>query len=342
VECIPLPLQTAEMVAKAAANGFLSRFGCPLQIHTDQGRNFDSALFKRLCELLEITKTRTTPYRPCSNGQVERYNRTLLQLIRCFVKDSPKNWDEHLSQLTGAINSTVNRQIGYTPNQMMLGREVRQPIEIMLGTASLNTSHAAPPDYVQQLQQVLQKTHELARCNLQSTQKRQKRDYDIKLSSTLYQKGDLVYKLDSSTKVGQSSKLKPVWKGPLLVTEVISPVLYRIRDKRGEKVIHHDRLKLCRDRVIPMWMRRLRHRFLETGSSHPDPTDLLDQDEDLNLDLLFKDQDNVPKQSSRPDPDKLTTDVPGNVINIDPPMAAPTSRRQRTIRLPRYLRDYTS
>ena len=74
LECFPLPLQSAELTAKAVVNGFTSGFGCPLEIHTDQGSNFDGKLFSSVCELLEVTKTRTTPYRPCSNGQVERYN----------------------------------------------------------------------------------------------------------------------------------------------------------------------------------------------------------------------------------------------------------------------------
>ena len=61
--------------------------------HSDQGRNFESTLFAELCKSLEVAKTRTTPYRPSANGQMERYNRTLLAAIRCFV-DEQQEWDD--------------------------------------------------------------------------------------------------------------------------------------------------------------------------------------------------------------------------------------------------------
>ena len=76
LECFPLPHQNAEETARCMVDGFISRLGCPVEIHTDQGKNFDGKLFATVCDLLQITKTRTTPYRPCSNCQVERYNRT--------------------------------------------------------------------------------------------------------------------------------------------------------------------------------------------------------------------------------------------------------------------------
>lgn len=75
----------------------------------------------------------------------------------------------------------------------------------------------------------------------------------------LYSPVDIVYKLDSTTKVGQSSKLRSPWTGPYLVISCNAP-LYTIRDQKKEQVLHHDRLKLCKDRDIPMWLRRLRHR----------------------------------------------------------------------------------
>ena len=75
VEIIPLPSQTAEETARAAVNEVFTRFGCPFTIHSDQGRNFESALFKSICRTLHIHKTRTTPYRPSANGLSQQNDR---------------------------------------------------------------------------------------------------------------------------------------------------------------------------------------------------------------------------------------------------------------------------
>ena len=108
MEIQPLAEISAETTARAAIDNFFSRFGYPLQIHTDQGKNFDGNLFQQMCSLLQITKTRTTPYRPCSNGQVERYNCLLLQLIRCYISTMQRTWDEDLQLLAGAIRAMKN------------------------------------------------------------------------------------------------------------------------------------------------------------------------------------------------------------------------------------------
>ena len=81
----PLKDQTGETVARVVAEKFIARFGCPLEIHTDQGRNFEGVFFKELCKIMDINKTRTTSYRPSANGQVERLNRSIAQIIRCCV-----------------------------------------------------------------------------------------------------------------------------------------------------------------------------------------------------------------------------------------------------------------
>ena len=80
VECVPLPNQSAEQTARTAINPFFCLFWFRYQIFTDRGSNFESKLFKQLCERLHIYKARTTALRPSANGQVERFNRTLLML----------------------------------------------------------------------------------------------------------------------------------------------------------------------------------------------------------------------------------------------------------------------
>ena len=63
----------------------------------DQGRNFESKLFRAVCELLQVHKARTTLYWLSANGQVERYNRTLMDAVRCYVNKAQNCWDEHLA-----------------------------------------------------------------------------------------------------------------------------------------------------------------------------------------------------------------------------------------------------
>ena len=119
IECYPLPDQSAEIVAKAILEDFFSRFWVPQEIHTDQGWNLVSNLFTSLCSLLQ-----TTGYRPCYKGKVERMNRQVLQMLHCLREKNIHDWDTSLSQIAGAIRSTLNRSTGFTPNKLTLAREV--------------------------------------------------------------------------------------------------------------------------------------------------------------------------------------------------------------------------
>ena len=315
VECIPLPNQSTEVVAKAVIDEFFSRFGCPLEIHTDQGRNFTGNLFVSLAELLQITKTRTTAYRPRSNGQIERINRTLLQMIRCVSDKNLRNWDLHIPQLCGAMRSTVNRSTGFTPNKLMLGREVLKPVDLVFGIGESNFEASSPEDYLSNLSQIMRTCHDVARSQLKSSIAVNKRDYDLKMYQRAYNRGDLVYLLHPQIKSGVSRKLQPIYKGPFLVVAVLSPVLYRIRDRRGDKVVHHDRLQICDDRFVPLWMRKMRHQFLEL-----DETIAYDasEGEDSQLvepvaavaDLFSEDDTNAGREGSDP--------LPSGDIVIDP------------------------
>ena len=167
-------------------------------VHTDQGRNFESDLFQAFCKVLEIAKTRTTPYHPASNGQVEVFTRTILQMIIAYVSPGVKDWDEHLP-LSMALHSMKNRSTGFPANMLMLGREVIQPIDLMLGIPIQTPQD--PPTWVANLTSNLSKIHKLAREKISETQLRQKRDYDLMVFQRSFKRGDIVYLRDSSTQI---------------------------------------------------------------------------------------------------------------------------------------------
>ena len=87
-----------------------------------------------LCEMLGIKATRTLPYRPQSDGMVERFNGTLKQMLKTAVGANEDEWDEYLPMLTLAYNSTEQASTGCTPNLIAIGWELTMPVDIMFGS----------------------------------------------------------------------------------------------------------------------------------------------------------------------------------------------------------------
>ena len=180
-------------------------------------------------------------------------NRTILQILRCFIQDQQTDWDLHLGTMGMAIRSTVNRQTGFTPNFLMLGREVLQPIDLMIQPDVAEQNRCTPGTYAARHREAMGIAHRIARQNLQQSQRRQRRDYDLRLEEKKYSVGDAMYRFNKSILLGQCKKLQPVWSGPWIVMEVISSVLYRISNRKRSLVTHHDSLKMCNDRNLPIW-----------------------------------------------------------------------------------------
>jgi transposase InsO family protein len=91
-EALPLSDITAEAVAKAFVSIWVARFGCPQQITTDQGRQFEARLFKNLATITGSSLTRTTAWHPATNILVERLHRQLKAALLCHA-------DEHWAEI---------------------------------------------------------------------------------------------------------------------------------------------------------------------------------------------------------------------------------------------------
>ncbi|CAC5408847.1 unnamed protein product [Mytilus coruscus] len=131
---------------------------------------------------------------------------------------SDGKWKEpnYSNCIIGAVRARRNSQTGFSANMMMLGREIFQPLDVILGTSNWNADRKEVPQYIKDLVENLKKVHDIARDNLKASQERQKGIYDLKYNQNIYNVGDVVCKLNQATKVGQSGKLKSPWKGPYL------------------------------------------------------------------------------------------------------------------------------
>ena len=107
IVAVPMKNQEADTVAKKFVKHFVTRHGVPRMVHTDQGSNFESIVFKEICKVLGSEKTRTTAYRPQSDGLVERANRTLQNMLSSYTNSNQNDWDQFLSLVTMAYNSSV-------------------------------------------------------------------------------------------------------------------------------------------------------------------------------------------------------------------------------------------
>ncbi|MCG8044654.1 MAG: DDE-type integrase/transposase/recombinase, partial [Candidatus Thiodiazotropha endolucinida] len=250
-ECFPMPNMEAETIAKILVNEVISRFGIPDQIHSDQGRQFESNLFKELCKLLQINKTRTTPYHPQSDGMVERFNMTLVTMLSAFVDDHRTDWDEQIPYVLMAYRSSEHETTGVTPNLLMLGRETTMPLDIMF---EMPPSIKSVPvnQWVWQLNERLEMAHSYVRQTTGESMRRQKKVRDRKQSYEEFQAGNNVYVYFPVKPVGLSWKLTPFWKGPFQVLEKVSGVLYKVNCGRNKspQIIHCDRMKSCKGQIL--------------------------------------------------------------------------------------------
>ena len=117
-EAYALPNVEASTCMTALYNGLFSRFGMPNQLHSDQGRYFESKLFSELTNLAGIRRTRTTPFHPRSDEQTERMNRTILAMLRATAYDNPGDWPGKLTAITAAYRMTPHSTTGVTPNNV--------------------------------------------------------------------------------------------------------------------------------------------------------------------------------------------------------------------------------
>ena len=228
----------AETVADSLIQLF-SRIGIPKEILSDQGSNFMSRLLFLMYERLGIQARRTSPYHPQTDGLVERFNQTLKAMLRRFVDADARNWDTLLPYMLFAYREAPQSRTGFSPNELVFGRQLRGPLDVMkeVWTDAQETEAKSVIQHLLDMWDRLDHSQEAANDNLKATEQRQKTWYDRNAWKRSFQIGDnVLVSLPSST-----SKLLAEWQGPQPVTKQLGPITYEVEmfDKRRKKRVFH-------------------------------------------------------------------------------------------------------
>ena len=172
-------------------------------------------------------------------------------------KSNQRDWDKIVPIVTIAYRSTPQESTQKSPNILMLGRENNLPVDLMVGSPSVEAS-MSELDYVNELRYRLEAAHDYARRHLQAGANRQKKYYDIKMSGDPYQVGEFVWLYTPLRKPTLSPKLQKHWHGPYLVIKKLSDAVYKIQknEKSEPKVVHFDRLKKYVGPAISGWAKQ--------------------------------------------------------------------------------------
>uniref|UniRef100_A0A671VNU5 Integrase catalytic domain-containing protein n=1 Tax=Sparus aurata TaxID=8175 RepID=A0A671VNU5_SPAAU len=219
VNLYALPNQTAQSVAQCLFDDYVLLHGIPEALHSDQGRQFESEIVQRLCQLLGITKTRTAPYNPKSDGMVERFNRTLISQLAKALLATGGEWDDYLKSVGFAYNTSVHASTGYTPFYLVHGREARVPVDVLVPSQRGRWGvFSSQGDYVTSLVEKLETAFGAARRSSTCAREKQKLYHDGTARHRPYAVGDLVW-LRNPTE--DRMKLAPHWKGPFRILAVL-------------------------------------------------------------------------------------------------------------------------
>ena len=245
VEAFATKNQEARTTAELLVTEVFSRFSVPYIIHTDQGVQFESALFKEICDLFDVTRTRNSPYHPQCNGMTERVNQTIIQMLATSVDGSVKDWDRRLNFQLLAYRTTVHKSTGFSPFEMIFGYQPRIPLDCVVPTpdeAEVLTSNDLTAAQHYHLE--LARAYEIARENMGQAQRRAESVYDRKTFGKRFEVGQSVWLHLPVKPKGVASKFWRPW-APAKIIAKISDVDWKIKLDKNKtvKIVHFDRLR---------------------------------------------------------------------------------------------------
>ena len=227
---------------------WICRHTCPEQLVTDRGKEFDNKLMKDLAERCGMEKWKTSAMRPQSNGQVERFNRTMVQYLKWATDGNSLDWTDYIPMLAISYNTSVHKQTKESPFFLTFCHEPRLPYFDMCRPKMWSDSWSS-----EKLQK-MKETYEMVQARLESGANKNKEYGDRKAISKNFQVGEKVLVHFPKAVFSGNKKIIPNWMPDFIIHSRKDRETFEVRHIFGKKrptIVHSDRLKRQEDEIKP-------------------------------------------------------------------------------------------
>ena len=365
VEIVATPNKEAETVSLAIFNRWICRFGCPLEIVSDGGKEFVNKISQELYKLIGVKHSSTTAYNPKCNAQVERCNQTVAKYLASFVNSTTLDWELYLAPLAFSYNTSLHRTTKSTPFALTYGEEARIP-SFPNPDVQRHYGESPPAEWYQRLQQARQ----LATQHSMQATARNEKDYNRNAVPTNYVEGQLVW-LHEENFLNKNRKLAPKWSGPYKIVKVFTfgavdiaykNKIYRVNMARIKPYIHinnqtqepeerierqtQQQLQQQQQNQFPTFFPQNRREDSQLQQQQPQ----LENNEDRGEgEVEMHSRDNIPQRRGRgrprkilrppspqqhifPERENVMQEVPDPILQEEQTTAAPQLRERRVTR----------
>lgn len=240
--------KSSKTVVDKLFNDFALRVGFPERIHHDMGREFDNQLMDQLQKSCDVRGSHTTCYHPQGNGKCERFNRTILSMLRTLTSEQKADWKSSLTKIVHAYNCTRSGVTGFSPYYLLFGRSPRLPVDLLFNLQPREAKETYS-EYVKNWQNRMRQAYEIASKTAAREALRGKKGYDKRIHGIDLLPGGRVLVRNLSER-GGPGKLRSYWETKVYVVvkrrSKDSPV-YEVAPEGGGKsrVLHRNLLLPC-------------------------------------------------------------------------------------------------
>jgi hypothetical protein len=250
---------SAPDTAKLFVDHIVRLYGVPKSIVSDRDSKFTSWFWKSMFALLSTKLRMSSSYHPETDGQSERTNQSVEQVLRCYTSKFQDDWDTHLGLAEFSLNSAVHASTGFSPFKLMYGYQPASPLDRVAAAFAAPSAHATKQSVL--AADMLTKMHDdlaAAKSSIALAQERTAKQADKHRREANFQVGERVMLSGAHVNLkGTSRKLRPRWLGPFTISKVVNKASVKLELPPGIRlhpVVHVSQIKPYEE--DPRWEQR--------------------------------------------------------------------------------------